>query len=305
MKYIKLFETYKTIDEIKDWLDKYGIKNYTINDDLTVDVDGDVDLSYKELTKIKVQFRNVGGYFYCIDNQLTSLEGAPSSVGTGFDCSNNQLISLEGCPSSVGGNFYCYNNQLTSLEGCPSSVGGHFYCSNNQLTSLEGCPSSVGGYFYCYNNKLTSLEGCPSSVGGDFSCSYNQLTSLKGAPSSVGDDFHCSCNQLTSLEGAPVDCMCEGRLYNRTNNKFSWDQDELDVYWEEQIENDSLVFKKLKLNNKKIADKSNQISQELYDKYKYINRVNIYGYECLIRVRFHGVRDGDGGDGDGDVSICQ
>jgi hypothetical protein len=102
MKYIKLFETYKTIDEIKNWLNKYGIKNYTINDDLTVDVDDDVNLSYKELTKIEVQFRNVGGYFYC---------------------NNNQLTSLEGCPSTVGGYFSCYNNKLTSLEGCPSSVG--------------------------------------------------------------------------------------------------------------------------------------------------------------------------------------
>jgi hypothetical protein len=72
--------------------------------------------------------------------------------------------------------------------------------------------------------------------------------------------------------------VCEGRLYNRTNfKKFSWDQDELDVYWEEQIENDSLVFKKLKLNNKKIADKSNHISQELYNKYAYLNRADKSG----------------------------
>jgi hypothetical protein len=194
--------------------------------------------------------------FYCYNNKLTSLEGCPSSVGGYFSCHHNQLTSLEGAPSSVGTGFSCHNNQLTSLEGCPSTVGGHFSCSNNQLTSLKGAPSSVGGYFSCDNNQLTSLEGAPSSVGGDFSCYYNQLTSLKGSP---------------------VDCMSKGNFYNIYNNKFSWDQEKLDEYWEKQIENDPLVFKKLKLNNKKIADKSNQISQELYNKYAYLGRGNKAG----------------------------
>ncbi|NCQ51908.1 hypothetical protein GW796_08450 [archaeon] len=33
--------------EIKDWLDIYDIASYTINDDLTVDVNGDVYLAHK------------------------------------------------------------------------------------------------------------------------------------------------------------------------------------------------------------------------------------------------------------------
>ena len=141
------------------------------------------------------------GNFYCSNNQLTSLEGAPSSVGGDFLCYDNKLTSLEGAPSSVGGDFWCSYNQLTSLEGAPSSVGGDFSCSYNKLTSLEGAPSSVGGDFWCSNNQLTSLEGAPSSVGGDFSCSNNQLNSLEGAPTSVGSGFYCSNNQLNSLTG--------------------------------------------------------------------------------------------------------
>ena len=104
---------------------------YTINEDGSIDVDGDVNLYNKNLTKIPFKFRNVSGYFSCNNNQLTSLEGAPSSVGGCFYCHNNQLISLKGAPSSVGDFFYCDNNQLTSLEGAPSSVGGEFYCFNN------------------------------------------------------------------------------------------------------------------------------------------------------------------------------
>jgi len=104
--------------------------DYTINDDGSIDVDGDVDLSCKKLTKIPFKFRNVSVYFTCSNNQLTSLEGAPNTVGGSFSCHNNQLTSLECAPNTVGGNFYCHNNQLTSLECAPNTVDGNFYCHN-------------------------------------------------------------------------------------------------------------------------------------------------------------------------------
>jgi len=98
-----------------------------------------------------------------------------------FYCYNNNLISLEGAPSSVGGNFRCFNNQLTSLEGAPSSVGGDFSCSfNNNLTSLEGAPSSVGGDFNCSDNRLTSLTGIHKilkQMNGNFYANGNPLKS--------------------------------------------------------------------------------------------------------------------------------
>ena len=42
---------------------------YTINDDGSIDVDGDVNLSRKKLTKIPFKFRNVSGSFFCYNNQ--------------------------------------------------------------------------------------------------------------------------------------------------------------------------------------------------------------------------------------------
>jgi len=126
-----------------------------------VEVEGDLDLSYLNLTKLP-PMRKVGGDFYCSYNQLTSLEGAPEKVGENFYCGNNQLTSLEGAPEKVSGNFYCSYNQLTSLEGAPKEVGGDFYCSYNQLTSLEGAPEKVGRHFYCGNNQLpegTTYDG--------------------------------------------------------------------------------------------------------------------------------------------------
>jgi hypothetical protein len=161
MKYLKKYRLFESMNEkeIHSICKEYGIENYTINSDGTIDVDGDVDLINRYLTKFPLKFNRVSGYFSCNRNNLTSLEGAPKSVGGDFDCDNNQLTSLEGAPQSVGGDFHCYNNKLTSLEGAPQSVGGYFSCNKNNLTSLEGAPQSVGGNFYCANNKLTSLEG--------------------------------------------------------------------------------------------------------------------------------------------------
>jgi hypothetical protein len=96
--------------EIKGWLHSIGVYDYDIYDGV-VHVVGEVDISYRGLTSIPVQFGYVSGYFFCRGNQLTSLEGCPSEVDGVFDCVYNQLTSLAGGPSEVGGNFYCcYNN---------------------------------------------------------------------------------------------------------------------------------------------------------------------------------------------------
>jgi hypothetical protein len=151
MNWVKLFEDFSEIDTI---CKKYGIKNYTISSDGTVDVDGDVNLYRKDLKELPLKFGKVSGYFHCGYNQLRTLEGAPKEVGGGFYCNHNQLTTLEGAPKEVGGGFYCYDNQLTTLEGAPTEVGGVFDCEYNQLTTLEGAPKVVGGNFYCSYNLL-------------------------------------------------------------------------------------------------------------------------------------------------------
>ena len=57
--------------------------------------------------------QKVGGYFYCHNNELTTLVGAPQEVGGDFSCDNNQLTTLEGAPRKVGGDFYCENNPVS------------------------------------------------------------------------------------------------------------------------------------------------------------------------------------------------
>jgi len=161
-------ENIQSKKEIETLLKKYYIKNYTINSDGSVDVAGNVDLTFKSLTKLPFKFNKVGKNFYCNVNQLADLEGVPRVVGRNFDFSFNKLINLNGAPQEVKGSFGCPNNQLISLEGAPKEVGSHFDCSRNQLTNLKGAPQKVGGDFSCSRNQLVSLEGAPEILIGGF-----------------------------------------------------------------------------------------------------------------------------------------
>ena|ERR1035437_294767 len=96
---------------IQEWLDEMGVRNYTINDDLTIDVNGNVYLGDKDLNEFPdyVQFNIVDGYFGLDQNNLESLRGCPIKCGA-FACANNNLTSLDHCPREVIGAFECSGN---------------------------------------------------------------------------------------------------------------------------------------------------------------------------------------------------
>jgi hypothetical protein len=135
-------------NEIDTLCEEFGITNYTINDDGTIDVDGHVDLSYKGLTTIPLQFGKVSMDFDCSGNKLTSLEGCPKELGYGqdFNCSYNQLTSLKGCPISVCRSFKFDGNPI-SKESIWELDSSEFY---NPVFDHPG--------WYKYYYKLTELE---------------------------------------------------------------------------------------------------------------------------------------------------
>ena len=156
MKSYKQFikESKTDIDSI---CQNYGIMNYTINPDGSIDVEGSVILSSELLTIIPLKFGTVTRDFDCDRNQLTSLEGSPKKVGGYFDCHNNQLTSLVGCPEVIGGDFDCSRNELKSLVGCPEIIGDNFYCRENQITDFKGVPEFFEGLFYCEGNPIEEI----------------------------------------------------------------------------------------------------------------------------------------------------
>lgn len=175
MKYIKKIRSFFTKNKIKRICEEYYIKNYTINDDLSIDVDGDVDISRCELEKLPLTFRNVTGSFNCSENFLTSLKGSPKRCGK----------------------FYCYDNELESLKGGPKYVKEIMNCSQNNLTDLKYSPIEVFDFISNYNN-LTSLIGCPKVVN-DFDVSGNKLKSLESSPKQVYNYFFAGYNELKEL----------------------------------------------------------------------------------------------------------
>ena len=161
-----------TKEEINKICKEYGINSCTINKDMSIDVDGDVDLSYQKFKQLPLTFNKVSGDFYCDSSNLTSLQGSPKEVGKDFLCSDCiNLTSLQGAPKEVSGNFSCCSCQnLTLLQGAPKEVSGNFSCSScPKLISLQGAPKEVGGYFDCdHCPNLTSLQGAPNKVSGSF-----------------------------------------------------------------------------------------------------------------------------------------
>jgi len=169
MKHIKLFESFNDFPNTKEEIDsickKYNITNYTINPDMSIDVQGCVNLYNKGLSKLPLKFNKVSGDFDCKYNKLTTLEGGPKEVDGYFVCCGNELTTLEGAPEYVGGYFYCHNNQLTTLEGSPEYVGGDFNCGGNPIYSLyllfndyKWFKNSIREYSWLHGTEISKIR---------------------------------------------------------------------------------------------------------------------------------------------------
>jgi hypothetical protein len=178
------------------WLDRMDIKNYTINDDLTVDVNDNVFLKNKKLTKIPVKFGIIQGFFDISYNHLKDLTNCPDIVHKTFDCSNNhRLQSLIGSPKEVS-YFVCSKNPLlTDLKGCTPIIKKDFECAFNHLISLEGGPKEVGGIYDCSHNELTNLKGIAHTIKNGLICSHNQITHLNDLSEKI-DEVFCNHNPI-------------------------------------------------------------------------------------------------------------
>ncbi len=165
---------FKTREEIHVWLDEMEVEDYIINDDLTVDVGGGVDISYRNLAMIPVQFGVVNGNFNCNTNGLISLKGAPHACGD-FRCSWNQLTSLDGAPRACG-EFWCSGNHLTSLDGAPETC--------QKIVCIQGNPD--------LHDISAAPDGCSVSCNQDTVAknqATRQLAALDGGNANDVDGF--------------------------------------------------------------------------------------------------------------------
>jgi hypothetical protein len=202
---------------IKLFTDTYNIYEYTINDDLSIDVDGDVLLSEVPFKKIPIKFNRVSGSFILSAGNINTLENCPKYVGKSFNCSNNRnLKRLQYSPEYVGKDFIASDCNIKDLKDISKDINGDVVLSNNKIETLEGLNEYVGGNLNVNNNQLKTLKGAPIKVQGSFDCSGNQLESLEYGPINVEESYYCYNNQLKTLKGAPKKI----RSFNCSNNKI-------------------------------------------------------------------------------------
>ena len=108
-----------------------------------VNVDGDVQLN-KPVDQMPIKFDSCTGKFLCMNQKLTTLQGAPHHVGGDFSCSYNLLHDLEGAPKTVQGNFYCFDNRFTSLNGAPDHIQRGMMCDYSDHLPLLRTLNSKG-----------------------------------------------------------------------------------------------------------------------------------------------------------------
>jgi hypothetical protein len=131
----------QTHEEIKKWLDGYGIRNYTIRPGGVIDVDGHVDLLKLREKMLPVQFGTVSGNFFCSNADITSLKGVPQRIYGYFSCYGTNITSLEYAPQHVGGDFHCnqarYLRSLSGTDKIIKHVGGRFCCDDRATHLLS------------------------------------------------------------------------------------------------------------------------------------------------------------------------
>jgi hypothetical protein len=128
----------KKLDIIR-WLDKYFIENYLINEDLSINVNGDVYLYNMKIENLPYKFNTIFGDFRILNCELKTLKNCPNSVYESFACSYNPISSLDYLPKKIGGNFYCSATYLTELNTFSSDLEGNFYhCVQNETEFFKG-----------------------------------------------------------------------------------------------------------------------------------------------------------------------
>lgn len=99
---------YRSKKAIATWIEKLRINNASINDDLTVDVDGPLTLRGEKLKIIPIKFRNVFGPVTINNNKIKNIDWLPEFSGS-LDIEHNQIDSyhnIHKIVDTIDGAFY-------------------------------------------------------------------------------------------------------------------------------------------------------------------------------------------------------
>lgn len=224
--------------DIKTWLEKKNINNYSIKEDGVIDVHESIFLELNpDETELPFKFGIIDGSFNCSYCNIKTLKNFPNIVTNEFTLMNNKnLTSLEGCPQECESFNVTNNKSLTNLENCSLKktnnlnltnnslenlyglekieINGHIYINKNNLTSLKGLPEIINGNLDLSDNNLIDLNDISNTVKGFINLKKNKITSLENFPSNVSGSIFISHNKIKSMKGLPnvifgsLECMC-------------------------------------------------------------------------------------------------
>jgi hypothetical protein len=120
---------------------KYFIRNYHINEDGSVDVNGSVVLDHINLKKIPITFNRVLGDFWCQGNELTSFENFPKVIGGRLKASRNKINSLVGFPKFLNSPDRGWHQLMVRID-----------LSNNNIRTFDGVSNIYDGNGIGYIN---------------------------------------------------------------------------------------------------------------------------------------------------------
>jgi hypothetical protein len=97
---------------IKSWCADQWIRNYTINDDMSIDVRATIVIA-SFISKLPIKFRHTGN-FILDNNNLTTFENFPKTIDGYLDVTNNNLRDIYNIPI-VSGSIRINSNPVFSL----------------------------------------------------------------------------------------------------------------------------------------------------------------------------------------------
>jgi len=184
---------------IEEFCKEHNIKNYNINSDGSIDVNGYVLLN--DIDVLPIKFGYVSGYFKV--SAIDTLKNCPYRVNEWFSCSDSNITTLDGGPTYVGGDFICTHNNLTTLEGSPTYVGDNFSCYRNKLTTLKGIEKcEIIGNFWCQDNDITPenyIYILTAKIGGDIFTGDTQIDDILNTYKNEVKYLHKALSELKKV----------------------------------------------------------------------------------------------------------
>lgn len=142
-------------EDIKAWLKEHEINNFTIDDNLIVNINQDFILnnfSKISIDEFPIQFGVING---------------------SFEIANQNFSHFKNFPKIVKGKFNIYNNNFENLKGMPIFIKEDFVCGDNLFTSLDDLNCNIEG-------TLIHLSRIKNTPIHDFSHQYEMKESVLG-----------------------------------------------------------------------------------------------------------------------------